>query len=53
MRTEERQVGRSETVGSCLGLVPERVDQQGGAHVIEASALLFGELEPGGLEVVG
>ena len=53
MNIKEREVGRSQTVGCCLGLVPERVDQGQRAHVIEAPALLFRELELGGLEVVG
>src|SRR5215211_4111829 len=53
MLTQERQVSRSKTVGGCLGLVPERVDQRQRAHLIEASALLFCELQLGGLEVVG
>src|SRR5215218_4760341 len=53
MRTPKRQVGRSQTVGGSFSLVPEGVDQGRSAHLIQASALLFGELELGCLEVVG
>src|SRR5215213_9221629 len=53
MWPEERVVCRSQTVGSGLGLVPEGVDQRRDAHLVQASAFLFGELELGGPEVIG
>src|SRR5215212_7442280 len=53
MRTQEREVGRSQPVGGGLGLVPERVDQRWGADLVEGPALSVGELGLGGPEVVG
>ena len=41
VRTQEREIGRSQPVGGGLGLVPVGVDQRRGAHLVEASALLL------------
>jgi hypothetical protein len=41
VRTEEREIGGSQTVGGGLGLVPAGVDQRRRAHLVEASALLL------------
>jgi hypothetical protein len=53
VRAEQGQVGRRPPVARGLGLVPERVEQRRRARLIEAPALLVGEDQIGGGQVVG
>src|SRR5919107_6024396 len=48
MGAKERQVGRAETVGGGLGLVPVWVEERRGAHLVQAQALLLGEAQLSG-----